>query len=179
MFDWFFNEFTPAYPYGSSAIKFMVLGTLGEYLGAVLRMRGNWRPFAFWKIVPKLVIWALLGLLVKWAFSSFGLLIQAQAANGLLPAAAGVGGTFWFALAVSTEMNLLFAPFLMASHRVLDNLVDRRWTWAGMHIALYTIFWFWIPAHTITFLLPVNFQILFAAILSTILGSIMGFAARK
>jgi hypothetical protein len=40
-----------------------------------------------------------------------------------------------------------------------------------------TIPLFWIPAHTLTFLLPVEFQILFAAILGVVLGVILAFAA--
>jgi hypothetical protein len=36
-----------------------------------------------------------------------------------------------------------------------------------------TIPFFWIPAHTITFLLPVEFQVLFAALLGIALGVIL------
>jgi len=42
-----------------------------------------------------------------------------------------------------------------------------------------TIPFFWIPAQTITFLLPVEFQILVAALYSTILGVFLAFAAGK
>jgi hypothetical protein len=36
---------------------------------------------------------------------------------------------------------------------------------------------FWIPAHTITFLLPAEFQVLFAASLSIVLGILLSVAA--
>jgi len=36
---------------------------------------------------------------------------------------------------------------------------------------------FWIPAHTVTFLLPPDFQILFAAILGIVLGVLLAFAS--
>jgi hypothetical protein len=39
-----------------------------------------------------------------------------------------------------------------------------------------TIPFFWIPAHTITFLLPADFRILFAAILGVALGIILAIA---
>jgi hypothetical protein len=38
---------------------------------------------------------------------------------------------------------------------------------------------FWIPAHTITFLLPPDYQVLFAAVLSIILGLILAVASLK
>jgi hypothetical protein len=39
--------------------------------------------------------------------------------------------------------------------------------------------WFWIPAHTITFSLPTDFQIGLAALWSVVLGVILGFFNRK
>ena len=43
--SWFLHEFTPAHPYWASLVKFLVLGTLGEWLGGVIRTRGDWAPF--------------------------------------------------------------------------------------------------------------------------------------
>jgi hypothetical protein len=40
-----------------------------------------------------------------------------------------------------------------------------------------TIPLFWIPAHTITFMLPGEFQVLFAASLSIVLGLLLSVAA--
>ena len=42
-----------------------------------------------------------------------------------------------------------------------------------------TIPFFWIPAHTITFLLPEDYQVAFAALLGIALGVILSFAAIK
>jgi len=42
-----------------------------------------------------------------------------------------------------------------------------------------TIPMFWIPAHTITFLLPSEFRVLAAAFLSIALGAILAFAKKK
>ena len=42
-----------------------------------------------------------------------------------------------------------------------------------------TIPFFWIPAHTITFILPGEFQVLFAALLGIALGLILSIAALK
>lgn len=176
--DWFFFEFSPAHPYCASAMKFLVLGTSGEWLGGVIRKRGDLKPFPLEMLWPKLVIWALLGLLIRWVFSSFALLIPVQAAAGLLPQACARGGGLAFAVAVSVEMNLLFSPLLMYLHRALDNAAARVWRWGGMATAIYSIAWFWIPAHTVTFLLRDEHRVFFAALLSVALGAILGFASR-
>ena len=42
-----------------------------------------------------------------------------------------------------------------------------------------TIPFFWIPAHTITFLLPETFRVLFASLLGIVLGVILAVAAIK
>ena len=42
-----------------------------------------------------------------------------------------------------------------------------------------TIPFFWIPAHTLTFCLPADLQVLFAAICGVALGLILSIAAMK
>jgi len=42
-----------------------------------------------------------------------------------------------------------------------------------------TIPFFWIPAHTITFLLPPEFRVLFAALLGIALGLILAIGGQK
>ena len=42
-----------------------------------------------------------------------------------------------------------------------------------------TIPLFWFPAHTITFILPSTFQVLFAALLGVALGLILALASNK
>jgi hypothetical protein len=63
---------------------------------------------------------------------------------------------------------------MMAFHRLEDNIIARTWNWSGLQKAWWTLIWFWIPAHTITFSLPVEYQIGLAAIWSLVLGIIMG-----
>jgi hypothetical protein len=46
-------------------------------------------------------------------------------------------------------------------------------------VVLKTIPIFWIPAHTVTFLLPPEYRVLMAAFLSIALGGILAFAKRK
>jgi len=109
---------------------------------------------------------------------------------------------------ISAIMNLTFAPVFMASHRITDTWIDARFARekvagnvtgkvAGKGItvskAIATIDWggfmkfvvgktiplFWIPAHTITFLLPDTYKVIFAASLSIVLGLILSIAKSK
>jgi hypothetical protein len=52
-----------------------------------------------------------------------------------------------------------------------------NWTVQWGFVFKKTIPFFWIPAHTITFLLPGHFRVLFAAVLGIVLGIILAVAA--
>jgi hypothetical protein len=58
-------------------------------------------------------------------------------------------------------------------------LLDLNWDIQWNFVFKKTIPFFWIPMHTITFLLPVDFQILFAALLGIALGIILAIAGFK
>ena len=60
-----------------------------------------------------------------------------------------------------------------------DNLIMREWNFKGIDLALKSLAWFWIPAHTLTFALPPAFQIGLAALWGVVLGFILGFAKNK
>lgn len=42
-----------------------------------------------------------------------------------------------------------------------------------------SLLWFWIPVHTVTFLLPPSFRVLFAAVLGAILGLLLALLSSK
>jgi hypothetical protein len=73
---------------------------------------------------------------------------------------------------------VFFGPQMMYFHRVEDNLILRRWSFAGIETALKTLVWFWIPAHTVTFALPKEYQIGLAALWSVALGIILGLSIK-
>ncbi len=104
------------------------------------------------------------------------------------------------AFTISALMNLIFAPVFMTFHKITDtHIINNGGTLKGFlkPIAFGKIFpsinWFvqwdfvfkrtipmfWIPAHTITFLLPEQYQIVFAAFLGVILGVLLAIAAQK
>ncbi|MHB1482983.1 MAG: hypothetical protein ACYCXH_11775, partial [Bellilinea sp.] len=83
------------------------------------------------------------------------------------------------AFAVSLFTNILFGPQMMAFHRLEDNLILGKKGFAGITRAWWTLIWFWIPAHTITFALPADYQIGLAAVWSLVLGIILGSSKTK
>lgn len=96
---------------------------------------------------------------------------------------------------ISAIMNLTFRPVFMAAHRMTDLYIDRKsrggsadWTtivenidWQGFvkFVVAKTVPFFWIPAHTVVFLLPPEYRVLVAAYLSIALGAILAYARRR
>lgn len=184
-----FMKFTTAHPYAGGFVKFSILATMGELL-AIRIVAGGW-------IIPKGVIyraaiWGFLGMAIVLIFDMFASGVMAALSKGLLP---GKGSKFAFAFFTSAIMNVTFAPTMMAFHRITDTFIDskyegsstnigdvvRKIDWAGFvsFVILKTVPIFWIPAHTITFLLPPEYRVLVAAMLSMALGLILAFAKKK
>lgn len=107
---------------------------------------------------------------------------------------------FLAAFMISTFMNCIFAPFFMTLHKISDScimsnngraigyfknlhfgerLVGLDWNMMWNFLFKKTIPLFWIPAHTITFMLAPEFRVLFAALLGVMLGVFMSLATKK
>ncbi|MEI8347691.1 MAG: hypothetical protein WCG27_09495, partial [Pseudomonadota bacterium] len=137
-------------------------------------------PFTLPKTLGKMVVWSLLAVAIKYAFVGFNGFVDGLVASHyhLLPEIFLGKGSFLRALAISFFMNLQFGPFLVLIHRLLDNLMEKEKNWGGIEKGLYTLIWFWIPAHTLTFMLAREFQIGLAALWSLVLGLILGLIKR-
>ena len=70
------------------------------------------------------------------------------------------------------KLTALIRPLPMG--KILSSL---NWNVQWGFVFKKTIPFFWIPAHTITFLLPGQYQVLFAALLGVALGIILSIAA--
>ncbi len=128
--------------------------------------------------------------------------LSAMKATDVLEAAGlGLGGVrILTAFCISVFMNMTFAPVMMTFHKITDtHIVDHGGTLAGClrpinmgdiftrinwkvqwnFVFKKTIPFFWFPAHTITFLLPGEYRIVFAAILGVALGLILALASHK
>ncbi|MEW5702707.1 MAG: hypothetical protein AB1792_10830 [Candidatus Zixiibacteriota bacterium] len=165
-----------ANPVLSAAVQFAILGMIGEIVSHSLLQRRVGLPCHRWRIAAKVVGWAVLGVFVKYGFVGMKGFTRALIDHRLLPESMGTG--IGWAFAVSAIMNILFGPHVMIVHRLTDNLIMGRRDFRGMAGALRTLMWFWIPAHTLTFLAPTEFQIGLAAAWSVVLGLIMGFSRR-
>lgn len=185
-----------AYPFIMGFVKFAVLATMGELL-ALRIVTGEWKqPVG---LVWRAVIWGLLGVVIVLMFEVFATGIVSAIKKGMLPAGHSQTAAFVTAFWISTVMNLAFAPTFMALHRITDTYIDLAGgkfanlggvelkkvvstiDWYGFvsFVVLRTLPLFWIPAHTVTFLLPPEYRVLMAAFLSIALGAILGFAKRK
>lgn len=174
-------------------VKFALLATGGEILSYRIR-NGEYRLKGF-GVLPKMVIWGFLGLAIYAAFGIFsaGVPILFEGVLTRLP-----GNRIAEAFLISLFMNLFFAPVMMLTHNLTDIHIARHggrfsfrrlrpvilfetveWSRMWGFVFAKTIPLFWIPAHTVTFLLPPRYRTLFAALLSVALGLFLGIAARK
>jgi hypothetical protein len=172
--NWYISLVTE-YPILTAMVQFALLGTLGDIISKWIIKRKVFLPFGFNILLLKMVEWAFLAICIKYAFIGFLGFVDNLIQHGLLPDVGSLGKAF----AISASMNLQFGPFLVIMHRILDNTIAREKNWNNLGKGLLSLVWFWIPAHTITFILPKPYQIGLAAVWSVVLGIILGFYNRK
>jgi hypothetical protein len=168
-------DFVKTFPIISAMIQFAILGTLGDVVSFWIIKKRIVLPYKLNIVFFKMLEWAFLAVLIKYAFVGFNGFVESLITHNYLPNLNGLGKSF----AISTSMNLQFGPLLVLLHRLLDNLIARQNNWKNIDKGFYSLLWFWIPAHTITFILPKEFQIGLAALWSLALGIILGFYNRK
>ena len=200
----FYNQANAEHGMLLSFLKFALLATAGEMLGLRIRT-GSYNQPGF-GILPRAIVWGLLGLTIKLAFVIFGKGTPAFLTYmGLHDAGSLMGGAFGagkllVAFSISAAMNLIYAPVMMTLHKITDtHILNNGGTLRGLlrpirfgdimtginwqvqwnFVFKKTIPFFWIPAHTLTFLLPEQFQVLFAALLGIALGVILAVASLK
>ena len=104
------------------------------------------------------------------------------------------------AFCISVGMNTIFAPVFMTLHKITDThilshggtlsgfftpikmgeiMANLNWRVQWNFVFKKTIPFFWFPAHTITFLLPGDMRVLFAALLGVVLGVLLAIATHK
>ncbi|MDR0873402.1 MAG: hypothetical protein LBN27_08055 [Prevotellaceae bacterium] len=198
-----YTDFNAAYPLVLAFLKFAVLATFGEMLG--LRIKTGKYNAPSYGLLPRLVVWGLFGVWIAIAMGVFSKGIPAYLDrftlfNGVKDAMGGgfTGLKLLGAFCISVMMNTAFAPVFMTLHKVTDThiisnggkfsslfkpipigsiLGKLNWQVQWGFVFKKTLPLFWIPAHTLTFILPQEFQVLFAAFCSIILGLILAIAA--
>ncbi|MDR1006712.1 MAG: hypothetical protein LBL74_07600 [Bacteroidales bacterium] len=185
-------------------LKFGVLATAGECIGLRIA-KGKYNEKGF-GVMPRFIVWGILGVGISTAMSVFaggtfgflhycGLdLNPADIANECF------GNQLIYAFSVSVLMNTFFAPVFMTVHKITDThilehqgtirgffkpiafgriLKNLNWDVQWNFVFKKTIPFFWYPAHTITFMLPSEYRVLFAALLGVALGLILSIANLK
>jgi hypothetical protein len=129
----FYKDFNASFPFLISFIKFAILATLGELLGLRIR-QGKYYEKGF-GVLPRAMVWGILGISIKMAFIIFG-----EGAPQMLqvlgfqfpvdPPSAILKQDFFTtfsglqalsAFAVSVTMNVFFAPIFMTFHKITDT----------------------------------------------------------
>jgi hypothetical protein len=171
-------QLVTAHPILMAVIQFAILGTLGEFVSRWVIHKKIFVPFTVKEILWKMVVWSILAVCIKYAFTGFKGFVKELIDHHLLPEVFATN-RYLKAFAVSTVTNLQFGVFMVVFHRVLDNIIVEKKNWGGLDKGMLCMIWFWIPAHTITFSLPKEFQIGLAALWSVVLGLLLGFFNRK
>lgn len=199
-----YENFNGAHGMIMSFFKFAILATLGEVIGLRIKT-GSYCAKGF-GIVPRAIVWGILGLTIKMAFIIFSTgTIDFLAYLGMNDPAGVYKAGFTpakllIAFCISVAMNTIYAPIMMTTHKITDtHIINNGGTIKGLFTPIdfagilkninwdvqwnfvfkKTIPFFWFPAHTITFLLAAEFQVLFAALLSIALGLILAIASVK
>ncbi len=164
-----------AMPIVSAMIQFAILGTLGEVISRWIRTKSFRYPFSLGLTLWKMLVWAFLAIGIKFAFKGFTGFVEYLEEHAYLGELSALGRAF----AISAFMNLQFGLTLVLAHRALDNLPEKQKNWHNLDKSILSLIWFWIPAHTITFMLPELYRIGLAALWSVALGIILGFFVHK
>lgn len=200
LFEFYLN-FNQQHGLVASFIKFAILATSGELIGLRIKT-GKYYKKGF-GIMPRMLVWGFIGITVKLAFNFFITETPVVLEHfGLIGATEVMHQNFSFeklivAFSISASLNVIYAPLMMTFHKITDiHIVNNGGTLLGLFrpikfrkillnlnwdiqvnfVFKKTIPLFWIPAHTITFLLPPDFQVLFAALLGIALGIILAVA---
>lgn len=202
-YDWYLT-FNAEHGMVMSFLKFSILATMGELLG--LRISKGMYYFDGFGVLPRAIVWGILGMGINMAFIVFSTGVPAfmgyMGMDNPTEVMAGVltPEKVLLAFSISVVMNSIFAPVFMTLHKITDtHIMNNGGTLRGLFTPIkmgeimqnlnWKVQWgfvfkktiplFWVPAHTVTFLLPGEMRVLFAALLGVLLGVILSIAARK
>ncbi|MGE5424070.1 MAG: Mpv17/PMP22 family protein [Syntrophothermus sp.] len=198
-----YSWFNLNHGYITSFIKFAILATFGESIGLRIREGVYAKPgFGF---LPRALVWGVIGMMIKAAFVIFAgsapALLASVGITGADPQILRQPEFSWIKLLTaftgSAMMNIYFAPMFMTAHKISDlHIMDTGGTLKGFFSPINigrnfsridwmvmwnfvfkkTLIFFWIPAQTLNFMLPEAYRVLFAAVLSIILGILLSLA---
>lgn len=186
-----FLQLTDAHPYIAGFVKFAILATMGDLLGKRV-VNKNW-------VIPKgivlrAIVWGVIGMMITLVFTIYMGGVAAAQSSARLPWEGSVMAQAFFG---SLIMNVTFGPMMMTFHRFTDMFIDMKYQRQGGKVTitelitendwhslvefawLKTCTFFWIPIHTLVFLLPGQYRVLISAFLSIILGLLLASTKTK
>ena len=160
-----FKSLSSAHPYIMGFIKFGLLATVGEVLALRLRKKAWVLPvYTVWRVI----IWGLIGVAITFMMKTYSFGVAGLVESGYLP---GAKAEFWNKLLCDRYLELRAEGTKKPGLRRVIETVD--WHKFVSFTLFKTIPLFWIPAHTLTFMLPPEYQVIAAATLSIALGIIL------
>jgi hypothetical protein len=180
-----FINYTEIHPYIAGFVKFAILATMGDLLG--MRMiNKTW-------VIPdglliKVIIWGVIGMMITLVYTVYMGGVAVAQSTDKLP---WEGSVIAQALFGSIIMNVTFGPMMMTFHRFTNMFIDLRCQRSRGQVSLSdlvdkndwhslvefawvkTCIFFWIPVHTLVFLLPGEYRVLVSAFLSIALGLLL------
>lgn len=179
-----FISFTKFHPYLSGFAQFFILATMGELL--TLRIvKKNWvKPHG---LIYRMLVWGVIGITISLMFEVFAVGVVHLLNVGMLP---GKGNKLAASFFTSLIANLSYGPTFMGAKQISDVLIDKRvgekvkisildaarcvdW---GMFLKIavfITLICVMTPVHTVTFMLPEEYRVFMAAVVSIIIGVLL------
>ena len=204
LYEWY-KAFNAAHGMVMSFLKFGILSTMGEMLGCRISTGRYLTPN--FGLLPRMLVWGVLGMGINMAMIIFSkgtpMFMEYMGMENAVASFTAEGFSMeklWVALAVSVAMNTIFAPVFMTLHKITDAHIAAHggslralvtpipmaerfaaidWQAQWGFVFKKTIPLFWYPAHTITFLLPAEQRVLFAALLGIALGVLLAVSKRR
>lgn len=182
-----FIEITELHPYMAGFVKYSILATMGDLL-AMRIVNKQWTVPK--SIFAKSVIWGIIGIMVTLVFVVYMEGTVAAQKAGRLPFQ---GVIFARALFGSAIMNVTFGPIMMTFHRFTDMFIDLKnedkkrkvtlsdlvekndWHSLVEFAWMKTCIFFWIPVHTLVFLMPPQYRVVASAFLSIVMGLMLAY----
>lgn len=185
-FQAWFQTIQQNHPFVIGFLKFASIAIIGDFLAARLREK-HWHVDGF---LAKMGVWGLIGMTLVVIFPLFELGIR-----GVFERFGWPQVTLLMAFFMSLTMNLFFAPLMMGFHRLTDGFIEalvkgQKTTFKHLIETMAwpqflnftlgkTIPFFWLPAHTLTFLMPDGWRVVYAALLGVSLGFFQGILRRQ
>lgn len=175
--------------YLSNFLNFGILSTLGEIIGVGIKRK---RIGLVDNLLQKTIVWGFVGILITIAFPMFISGVEGLQLQGLLPKfnSSKLGICFM----ASISMDITFGPMMMIFQKIVTLDIELKetqgkrftqiikaidWDYLVKNTWIKTTVFFWIPMHTIIFLLPGTIRLIVAALMSTVLGILLSLTNSK